>query len=152
MIGSHAMLPNELPSHIQPEKLCRKGDGAGIAISGQIKLSNLKGLLKDLRNQPNAIVKVSLLFSMDEEGLCCVKGELQTDLQLICQRCLQAMAYHLQIAIQVSPVSSDQQAAALPHRYEPLWVPMGEISMAEWIAEEIHLALPLAPCHEPSCE
>ena len=45
----------------------------------------------------------------------------------------------------------EEQAERLPAHYEPLWAPMGEINVAEWIAEEIHLALPLAPCHDPVC-
>ncbi len=51
----------------------------------------------------------------------------------------------------VSPVKSDKQAEQLPERYEPLLMSDGEINVSEWIAEEIHLALPLAPCHEPPC-
>lgn len=115
-----------------------------------MKLSEMTSLEKELKSQTREVT-VNLTFSMDLEGLCCIQGDLAVDLELICQRCLQPMMYPLRATISVSPVSSDKQAEQLPSRYEPLMVSGGEIEVAQWIAEEIHLALPLAPCHEPPC-
>lgn len=145
------MLLNELPKYIQPVKLCRTAPLKGTQLSGDISLCNLNDLNQELKSQKNAIVSVSLNFSTDGEGICCIKGDLAVNLSLICQRCLQPMDYFLESSFQVSPVASDQEAQHLPSRYEPLLTHDGEISLAEWIAEEIHLALPLAPRHEPSC-
>ncbi len=145
------MSHNELPKYLAPEKLCRQSPAGGTEFSGEIKLSHLKGVMNELSIKKDSIVAVSLNFSMDLDSLCCVKGNISTTLELICQRCLQPMDYHLNAEFEVSPVASDQQAERLPGQYEPLWAPTGEINVAEWIAEEIHLALPLAPCHEPIC-
>lgn len=145
------MLPNELPKHIQPVKLCRTAPAEGTQLSGKILLCDLNDLPQELKSQKNVAVSVSLNFSMDDEGICCIKGGLAVHLSLICQRCLQPMGYLLESSFQVSPVASDQEAQSLPSRYEPLLMHNGEITVAEWIAEEIHLALPLAPRHEPPC-
>ncbi|MBS0287838.1 MAG: DUF177 domain-containing protein [Proteobacteria bacterium] len=145
------MLHKELPIHLAPEKLCRHAPPEGTPLVGEIKLSDLTNLSKELKAKPDTVVTVNLLFSMDADGLCAITGELSADLEVICQRCLAPMIYPLRAEISVSPVVSDSQAENLPTRYEPLWVPTGEINVAEWIAEEIHLALPLAPSHEPPC-
>jgi uncharacterized protein len=145
------MLLNKLPSHIQPVKLCMQAPPEGTSLTGSILLSELINLDGELKAQKDTPVSVSLLFGMDKDGLCCISVDLAVDLTLICQRCLQPMTYPLRITSLVSPVASDTQAQQLPERYEPLLMTQGEISLAEWIAEELHLALPLAPRHEPSC-
>jgi uncharacterized protein len=145
------MLLNELPLQIEPEKLCRDAPPEGRKLSGQILLSKLTNLAKELKAQKDKVVTVSLVFSIDNVGLCSIVGDMAVDLELICQRCLQPMLYQLCTEVRVSPVVSDTQAEHLPAHYEPLLVTNGEITLAEWIAEELHLALPLAPRHEPPC-
>lgn len=144
------MLHNELPKYLAPEKLCRQAPPEGTKMTGQIKLSDLTNIEKELKSQ-DKLVTLNLNFSLQDGDLCCIKGELSVDLEVICQRCLQPMIYPLRTSILVSPVSSDKQAEHLPEQYEPLLVTDGEINLGQWIAEEIHLALPLAPCHEPPC-
>jgi uncharacterized protein len=145
------MLHNKLPSIIQPERMCREAPQTGTTLVGQIMLCDLPNLSKDILSPKDTLVLVNLTFSMDNEGICSIKGEMSSDLQLICQRCLKPMIYVVRAEICVSPVVSDKQAEQLDIQYEPLLTSQGEISMAEWIAEELHLALPLAPRHEPSC-
>jgi uncharacterized protein len=145
------MLHNKLPSIIQPERMCREAPLEGTKLNGQIRLCDLPNLSKDILSPKETLLTVELIFSIDNEGLCSIKGEISTDVELICQRCLKPMIYPIRAEISVSPVVSDQQAEQLNVQYEPLLTNQGEISMAEWIAEELHLALPLAPRHDPSC-
>lgn len=145
------MLHKKLPTHIQVEQLCKTAPLEGTCLSGIIKISELIGLISEFADQGDTPVTISLLFSLDEDGLCCVKGEITVDLQLICQRCLQPMQQTIQSSVLVSPVSSNAAAAKLPSQYEPLLVTNGEVRLAEWIAEELHLALPLVPRHETQC-
>jgi uncharacterized protein len=145
------MLRNELPAQINPEKLCRLAPPEGTRLSGQMPLKSLGNLSGDLKGQQDAIISVSLEFSIDKEGYCCIKGEMTVDLNFTCQRCMQPMIQTVKSSILVSPVTSDAQAKQLPARYEPLLVTDGEVSLKEWIAEELHLALPLVPRHETPC-
>ncbi len=145
------MLINELPKIINPKELCRKAPPGGNKLIGKISLGEIPHLPKELKEQHETPVTMSLVFSTDEGGLCCIEGELSTDIEVICQRCLQPMTYPIRAPILVSPVANDKQAELLPERFEPLLAPEGEITLAEWIAEELHLALPLAPLHEPPC-
>lgn len=145
------MLLKELPLHLHPEKLCRTAPPGGKRLDGKILLSNLKNLNSELRKQEGKEVTVSLVFSVDQQGYCCVEGEISVELSLICQRCMQPMTQTVSSSIVVSPVVSDAQAKQLPARYEPLLMNEGEVALEDWIAEELLLALPLVPRHEAPC-
>lgn len=146
------MLIKELPKKFSPAKLCKEAH-ADIHYSASIALGELRDLPPDLPSQNETRVHLSLMFGVDEAGFCCITGELQGDLQLICQRCLSPMSLSLSNPIKVSPVKSLEQAKALPKQYEPLLVDeVGDITLNEWLAEEIQLALPLVPRHDPPCK
>lgn len=145
------MLHNELPAQIQPEVLCQTAPIEGMRLSGKILLRQLANLSDEFKGQEDTPVSVSLIFSKDKEGYCCIDGEISVELQRQCQRCLQPMAQKIQSAICVSPVVNDKAATQLPPQYEPLLVNKGSISVAEWIAEELHLALPFVPRHDIQC-
>ncbi len=145
------MLLNKLPATLNPQKLCQSAPVGGSTLSGKIPLGNLPNLEEELKAQKATEVTVSLVFSMDSEGYCCIAGELVVDLVMICQRCMQPMDLPLRANFLVSPVVSDAQAQQLPARYEPLLVTDGEIVVAQWIAEELYLALPFVPRHDTEC-
>lgn len=145
------MLLNELPAKLNPQKLCQTAPVGGLRLVGNIPLGKLPNLDEVLKEQAATEVAVSVVFSMDSEGYCCVAGELAVDLQLICQRCMQPMEQPIRATFLVSPVVSDAQADRLPSRYEPLLVTDGEIVVAQWIAEELYLALPFVPRHDFKC-
>ncbi|MCS5711780.1 YceD family protein [Candidatus Berkiella aquae] len=147
----HPMLINELPTTINPQKLCQSAPIGGSHMVGKISLGKLPNLDETLENQPTAQISVSVVFSMDSEGYCCIAGELSVDLSLICQRCMLPMIEPIRATFLVSPVVSDVQAEQLPARYEPLMVVNGEIVVTQWIAEELYLALPFVPRHDYEC-
>lgn len=146
------MSPNKLPKFIQPVRLCRQAPAEGVPLSGEILISELSDICDELKGSSTTPVKVALTFRVDEEGYCYISGQIAADVPLTCQRCLQPMRLPLQSAIMVSPVASYEEAKRLPERYEPLLMTEGEVTLAEWIAEELHLALPLVPRHaDPRC-
>ncbi len=145
------MLLNELPITINPQKLCQSSPVGGSRVAGKILLSKLPNLDEVLEKQAATEVSVSIVFSMDSEGYCCIAGELAVDLLLTCQRCLQSMEQPIRATFLVSPVVSDAQAERLPSRYEPLMTIDNEIVVAQWIAEELFLALPFVPRHDYEC-
>jgi uncharacterized protein len=145
------MLLNELPATLNPQKLCQSAPIDGTRVAGKISLGKLPNLDEVLRQQASAEMSVSLVFSLDTEGYCCIAGQLAVDLDMICQRCLEPMTLPIRATFLVSPVVSDEQAKQLPERYEPLLITNGEIVVAQWIAEELYLALPFVPRHDTDC-
>jgi uncharacterized protein len=145
------MSSNKLPHTIYPEELCQRQQPQGVDLTGEILLGKLRNLDSELKPQKETPIKISLHFAKDDDGRCVITGEMTVDLEMVCQRCLQPMIKSVNATILVSPVSSDNQAKQLPDHYEPLLMSDGAVDLAEWIAEELHLALPFAPCHDNDC-
>lgn len=135
---------NELPLKINPKQLCQ----SGAHLVGKVDVGLLKNFFEA---RVGTLIEVDLVFAVDEEGYRTIKGEIKADLPLICQRCLQSMVQPITGTVSVSPVTSDSEAKRLPACYEPLLVVNQEVIMAQWIAEELHLALPLVPRHDINC-
>jgi len=144
------MRNNEPPRTIYAEQLCLKSS-QGIDLCGEIKIARLKTLPAAFLEQSQASLAFSLHFGQDGQGLCYVSGEIVTDLKMICQRCLHPMVKKVHAEILVSPVESDAQAKRLPEKYEPLLMSEGSVDFAQWIAEELLLALPFIPSHDTDC-
>ncbi|MFI4937909.1 MAG: YceD family protein [Candidatus Berkiellales bacterium] len=144
------MLHDKLPKQISPEQLCRTASLEVEHMKGSILIGQLINLHGDTKPK-DAIIDVSLTFGVDEEGLCFVKGQITTNISRDCQRCFQTMNQPITSDISVSPVKSDEEAARLPAHYEPLMIQNGQVDMAEWIAEELYLALPLMSLHKTEC-
>lgn len=140
-----------LPGQFNPEKFCRAAPAGGQLCEGTVTLGEIPELAPELASQAATPIHIKMNFEVDEHEYCVVKGELSVTLAGICQRCLKPFTYPVTSQFVVSPVTNDEDAKTLPERYEPLLVTEGEINLATWIAEELYLALPFAPRHEPSC-
>lgn len=146
------MLPNELPEIIDPIQFCRQDLSGRASLFGTVVISKLNGVLScEAENHP-LLASLSLEFSVDEAGFCCIIGGLSASMPLVCQRCLERFEYPLTAKISVSPVASIEAAKQLPPQYEPLLLTQGKIRLRDWVAEELHLALPIIPKHASDCK
>jgi len=78
-------------------------------------------------------------------NLLCIEVQLQATVTLLCQRTLQAFAHELQVHSSVVLVADDEQAAGLPDACEPMLADVRAVDVMSLLAEELLLALPLAP-------
>lgn len=144
----------ELPKSIEPFKLCQKvGKGGQHIIRGQLDVGQhlAIGELLEGPDKPNhsVFVEAELIFGQDQMGLNLVTGHLQATLKLRCQRCLGLFDFPVKIALSLSPILSEKELDNLPDYVEPLAVGMdGTVVVKDWLAEELHLALPMVPKHE----
>ncbi|HVV68913.1 MAG TPA: YceD family protein [Gammaproteobacteria bacterium] len=138
------MIAGQLPKYIQPMRMAEQG----YILKGHLELSQftrLADLLADIKGQ----VSVDLTCGQDQEGLRYIQGNLETTLHLECQRCLKSMDYFLQVAVSLSPVFNEAAGNNLPSRYEPLLLTEDKCELLTLIEDELLLALPLVPKHEP---
>lgn len=135
---------------IKPSVLC-KTSADGVDRVGECPFDVLKNLSLELRKQGVGSVHYRLHFYQDSDNIMVVEGEIWADFEWNCQRCLQSMIARVTANVLVSPVSSYAEANRLPTQYEPLLMDSGEVNLWEWIAEELHLALPLVARHETPC-
>ena len=95
--------------------------------------------------------QVAFSLSKDEATRPLVDAQISATLVVQCQRCLHDMLLPLSTSTLLACVWTDEEAAALPARYEPLLV-TEEANLREIVEEELLLALPAFPVHEDDCK
>lgn len=99
-------------------------------------------------------VECTMSFAIDNQRLAVLQGTADVQVTLSCQRCNQSFPHAVHVSYCFSPVSSDEQAEALPEAYEPVDInDFGEIDLLAVIEDELILALPVVPVHDSEhCE
>lgn len=128
---------------------------------GLDELSRLADLVVDDAGSgtSDSALMVDLRFSLADDGLVRVHGEVTGELRLVCHGCAEALPFRLAIGFDCLIVGSDAAArlvdAQAPPggRQEALIVADGrEIGLAEIVEDEILLALPERLCVTEPCE
>jgi uncharacterized protein len=146
----------ELPKFIEPLKFCQKaGKGGKNILAGQLDIgqSLAIGELLEGQGKPNqsVLVQAEIIFGQDQTGFNLITGQLHSQVKLCCQRCLALFDYSIDIELSLSPISSEKELDNLPDYVEPLMLDAeGQLVTSSWLAEELHLALPMVPKHENS--
>ena len=136
-------MSSDMPQFIAPERLAE----AGACIEGRLelhKMVRLTGLLKDNRG----MVDLKLAFCRSEDGISSITGRYETNLQLVCQRCLEPFTVNLARPINVGIIFEGTTLKKLPVTLEPLVLKQETIVLADFIEDEILLGLPLSPMHK----
>ena len=102
--------------------------------------------LTELLSDSRGMVDLKLAFSRSEDGIVCISGRYETNLQLVCQRCLEPFALNLTHTINVA-VTFAGVATELPVSLEPLALKQETMLLSEFIEDEILLSLPISPMH-----
>ena len=139
------MFDERLPVHIDPLRMAE----AGRLLEGSYSVAEMERL-QDLLFDSSGKVAVSLEFGIDAEGIRYMKGRLQAELTLECQRCLQAMQAPIDTTFALGLVRGNEAAELLPSHYEPLLVESDTLFLRDIIEDELLLALPLVAKHEDS--
>jgi len=92
--------------------------------------------------------RLRLQGRIDEAGYRLLDGHVQTQLEMQCQRCMQAVKIAIDTDFLLALVASEQQATRLPDDYEPLIAEGEELLLAELVEDELLLGLPLVARHE----
>jgi uncharacterized protein len=108
--------------------------------------------LQEIVCDKNGIVNINLEFGYDVSKYPFVRGSIQGQFTLLCQRCNGPLLLPLDIVVALSPVRTDEEAELLPEEYEPLLVVEDTVSIATLVEEEILLSIPIVPRHsEKEC-
>lgn len=139
------MFDHPLPSTIKPLKLARQQG----KLKGYLLLSELPDLAADcLENQG----RVEAELRLEMQGRWPVlTGVAATVVRQVCQRCLETVDVPVQASIALGFVSTDEALDDLPDHLEPFLLQDEEIPLADLLAQELILALPIVAYH-PECE
>lgn len=120
-------------------------------LRGEIELRRFVRL-RDLLYTDDGTVSASLKFVERHAGWVGVELEYQTQVQLVCQRCLEPFPYALHAHLGIGLVDSEAMEQYLPEAYEPTVLEESRLMPAQLIEDELIIALPLVPRHEHRAE
>ena len=136
-------MARRLPEEIDPYRLARLGQ----TIRGHLPIASMRRLADVVYNREGE-VEVELSFGQSESGEAFVHGRIAGALELVCQRCLDAMPFPYDIKVNLALVGSKPDAERLDTGYEPLVVSDRLLVLSEIVEDELILALPLVPTHD----
>lgn len=137
-------MSGRLPQTVQPLRLAE----TGAVLHGSLGLGGMTRLATYLHDTDGK-VDVDLGFDIDEAGTRYVRGHLRAVLHLVCQRCLQSFDHPMDVGVSLGFARSEGSASGLPERYEPLVLEDDSVDLAQLVEDELILALPIVPAHEP---
>lgn len=128
LADEEAVVPVEIPVSELPRLLPELADGSGTA----------RGELRFGRHLDTAMADIAL----------------EATLTVICQRCMRPMAQPVASSSRVYFPLDEDAAAKLPMEEETMLAPEGRLRLQDVVAEELLLALPMAPRHgdESGCD
>jgi uncharacterized protein len=134
-----------IPEHIDPFRYAEQNLG----LEGTVKIADMQRLNAILNSSSGDKVAVNLQFGVDEQGTTYLKGKLNTQLTLQCQRCMEPFIYEIMSDFLLGIVNTLDEVNALSEHYEPALAKEGNLALRELIEDEIILNLPIIPRHEP---
>lgn len=138
------MFNERLPVHIDPIRMAETRR----LLQGRIALAEMARLGESLQDSDGEVT-VSLEFGTDNEGIRFMRGRIQAEVSLQCQRCLETMRYPIDSEFSLALVRNTVEAEALPSHYEPLLVEGEPLFLRDIIEDELLLALPIVAMHAP---
>jgi len=133
-----------LPGTIDPIQLAERG----AHLVGTLSLKNMPRLVQGSLNG-SSDVRVDLTFERQEgQNVYIMHGTLGVSLQVICQRCLEPMELPLTASPWLILVKSGEPLVE-PERETEVLVADKPIPLQEVVEQELLLALPMVPMHDP---
>jgi uncharacterized protein len=135
-------MSKRLPERVDPYRLA---DQRRI-LEGDYALEKMPRLV-DAVEQASGQAHVSFEFNRSPQGYAEIKGHIEAELVLVCQRCLGPMDYSVYSKIHLAIVPSDALATQLQNEIDTVVIPE-EMFLRDFIEDELMLSLPLIPRHE----
>jgi len=125
-----------LPVEVDPFKLVEQGR----MFEGRIPQNDfprLKDLLFSSDEDKNDLIEVNLEFTRTDTRLPVIKGTIKAQLEMICNRCLDATHLSIDTSLEVVLFSSDAQAERLQDVFDIWLVEDKNIFLRDFIEDEI---------------
>ncbi len=138
------MSATHLPIHVAPLRLARDR----VTMTGTLPASRFSRFEQSV-DRVEGDIRAELDFHLDEEQRICVSGVLLAEVALVCQRCLQAYVQPLRCELHLALVRNEAELQHLPRAYEAVLVEREPVVLVDLLEDDLILALPTVPHHEP---
>jgi uncharacterized protein len=135
------LMSGELPERVEPLLLAEQDT----VMEGSMALACMKRLCEVA--PANGSLQARLHFFADEVGRPFLSGSFSTDLELVCQRCMEVMRVPLSGDFRLSLVTDLEQADRRDDSMDVLEVGPRAMSLATILEDEVLLLVPASPMH-----
>lgn len=133
-----------LPATFDPLRLADEGR----RLAGSLSLKAFARLAQ-AGVRPTGAVEIDLQFRRTVQGARQLEVRLATELRLTCQRCLEELRLPLKLAPTFYFARAESEADSIPEESELIVVDQ-PLVLADFIEDELLLALPMIPMHAAS--
>lgn len=138
------MLKGPIPPHVDPRKLADRA----ATLAGELQLSQLKRLADPLEDD-QGVVRARFAFGRDEQRTAVIRSQLDVEVKMICQRCLEPVVLPIHSECDYAVVNEGASSQHLPKGYDVLEVGEDPLDLLALVEDELLLALPIVPLHDP---
>lgn len=138
------MINGPIPHHVDPRKLADRS----ISLAGKLQLSEFSRV-GELLTSTDGFVRTEFAFSRDEQKVAVVQFKLESDVRMICQRCLDEAVIPVSGEYLYAIVTPGTDEMHFPQGYDVLEVGEEPLDLLALIEDELLLALPIVPMHPP---
>ena len=138
------MLNDPIPPHVDPRKLADRE----ATLEGRLELASLPRLCDPLSDTVGA-VQAKFHFARDEQKTVSIHSELEVEVKMVCQRCLELVALPIRSECHYAVVKEGADTQSLPKGYDVLEVGEDPLDLMTLVEDELLLALPIVPAHDP---
>lgn len=132
---------------LDPRKLASQGAIVKGTIGGA-----MLDRLSDAVLEGFAPIEVELEFHKDADGHALIAGKVTGNVQIQCQRCLDAVDHAIETNFDVRPVLTDAQAQAHQKNVDVVMLDAeGQLDAVAMIEDELLLELPIVIYHDYDC-
>lgn len=134
-------MSRDYPDWLNPFKAAQ----ARREFAGTMRLSELRPVRGLIDDPGESEIAFELAFDLDDQGETRVRVRVSGEVPMVCQRTLRRFRQPIDSRSLVAIVDSEAAAGRLPEDYEPLVIAEQRLRLADLVAEEVLLALPLVP-------
>lgn len=138
------MLNGPIPPHVDPRKLADRS----ATLEGELQLAGLPRLCDPLADNAGA-VHAKIHFERDEHKAVVIRSELDAEVKMVCQRCLELVTLPIHSECNYAVVREGASTQLLPKDYDVLEVGEDPLDLLALVEDELLLALPIVPLHDP---
>lgn len=133
-----------IPPHVDPRKLADRG----ATLEGDLLLAELPRLCDPLADNQGK-VRAKFVFERDERNAVVIHSELDVEVKMVCQRCLELVALPIHSECDYAVVREGANTQSVPQGYDVLELGEDPLDLLALVEEELLLALPIVPAHDP---